>query len=106
MPNKKYKGFRWWPQTQARQKQPNRGSKRKQLSEVQLMAAAIDAVTQQGFSANQAADRHGIPSSTLKDSHSGGVIHGVNPGPRPYLTRKEESELASHLLSASAIGYG
>lgn len=79
MPNKKYKGFRRRPQTQARQKKPNRGSKRKQWSEEQ-MTAAMDAATQHGISANQAADRHGIPRSTLKDRLSGRVIHGVNPG--------------------------
>ena len=34
------------------------------------------------------------------------MIHGVNPGPKSYLTKNEESELSNHLLTASSIGYG
>ena len=105
MPNKKFKGSRRRIQTQSQPKQTNRSNKRKQWSEKQ-MADAINAVKQQGISANQAADCHGIPRSTLKDRLSGRVIHGVSPGPRPYLSKSEETELASHLLTASSIGYG
>lgn len=70
------------------------------------MVAAMDAVIKQGLSANRAADTHDVPRSTLKDRLSGCLIHGVNPGPKPYLTKDEESELADHLLKASSIGYG
>lgn len=42
----------------------------------------------------------------MKDRLSGRVIHGANPGPKPYLTKEEESQLASHLLQAADIGYG
>ncbi len=70
------------------------------------MTAAIDAVLKQRLSGNWAADIHGVPRSTLKDRLSGRVIHGTNPGPRPYLTKDEESELSDHLLTASSIGYG
>ena len=56
--------------------------------------------------ANKAADLHGVPHSTLKDRLSGRVVHGTNPGPKPYLTRDEEMELSTHLLQASSIGLG
>ena len=108
MPNKKWKGFR--RQTQCKENhqkrhQSNRSSKRKQWSEEQ-MAAALNAVLKDGLSGNRAADAHGVPRTTLKDRLSGRVLHGVNPGPQPYLTKNEETDLASHLLTASSIGYG
>ena len=106
MPNKKKKGFRrCCPCSDQNKRQPNRSSKRKLWSEDQ-MTAALNAVLKDGISGNNAADSHGIPRSTLKDRLSGRVIHGVKPGPRPYLTSNEEGELASHLLTASSIGYG
>lgn len=37
---------------------------------------------------------------------SGRVVHGTNPGPVPYLTKDEETDLAHHLLTAAEIGYG
>ncbi len=105
MPNKKRKGFRRCrPCNEESQTQPNRSKKRKLWSEEQ-MTAAIEAV-KRGESGNQAADLHNVPRSTLKDRLSGRVIHGINPGPRPYLTKDEEEELSSHLLTASSIGYG
>jgi len=69
------------------------------------MKAAIESV-KAGMSGNRAADSHGVPRSTLKDRLSGRVIHGVKPGPQPYLTADEESQLSSHLLMASKIGLG
>lgn len=47
-----------------------------------------------------------LTQSTLKDRLSGRVVHGTNPGPVPYLTMDEETELANHLLTAAEIGYG
>ena len=107
MPNKKTKGFRRCrlSENEDRHRQPNRSNKRKEWSE-QQMTAALDAVLKQGLSGNQAADVHGVPRSTLKDRLSGPVIHGINPGPKTYLTKSEESELTGHLLTASSIGYG
>ena len=105
MPNKKKKGFRRHrPGVQAQQKQPNRSSKRKEWTEEQMQAALDD--VKRGVSGNRAADSNGIPRSTLKDRLSGRVVHGTNPGPVPYLTKDEESDLASHLLTAAEIGYG
>lgn len=60
------------------------------------MPAAIEAV-ENGCSIHQAAKEHGVPKSTLKDTLSGRVVHGTNPGPRPYLN-KQEDELADYLI--------
>lgn len=51
-------------------------------------------------------DSHGVPASSLKDRLSGRVIHGTKPGPVPYLSSKEEEELAVYLVEASKLGYG
>ena len=59
-----------------------------------------------GLSQNQAADLHGVPRSILKDRLHGRVIHGTNPGPRPYLSSSEESELAAFLVDAAKTGCG
>lgn len=61
---------------------------------------------EQGLSANQATDAHGVPRSTLKDRLSGHIVHGINPGPRSYLTKDEENDLARHLLTAASICIG
>ena len=42
--------------------------------------------------------------STL-DCLSGRVVHGVKPGPTPYLTTKEEKELAEYLVLSAKVGY-
>ena len=49
---------------------------------------------------------YGVPKSTLKDRLSGRVLHGRNPGPRPYLDSSEENELADFLVSSAECGYG
>lgn len=106
MPNKKKKGFRRCrPGVQPTTKHPNRSGKPKLWSDDQ-MAAALEAVMKDGLSSNRAADTYGVPRSTLKDRISGRVVHGVNPGPKPYLTEDEERDLADHLLKAAEIGYG
>ena len=74
----------------------NRPSKRKQWTNQQMLAA-IEAV-ENGCGVNQAAKEHGVPKSTLKDRLSGRVVHGTNPGPRPYLNKQEEDELADYLV--------
>ena len=69
------------------------------------MLAAIEAV-ENGCGPNQAAKEHGVPKSTLKDRLSGRVVHGTNPGPRPYLNKEEENELADYLVQSTQMGYG
>ena len=104
MPNKKKKGIARHRTAVANKKPPNRPTVRKQWTEEQMLAD-IDSVMN-GLSGNRSADTHGVPRSTLKDRLSGRVVHGVKPGPIPYLSANEERELAYHLLQASAIGYG
>ncbi len=84
---------------------PVRPNKRKQWSE-DAMKAAIKAVQDGLTSINRAADEHGVPRTTLKDSLSGRVAQGTNPGPRPYLNKEEESELSMFLAEASKVGHG
>ena len=59
-----------------------------------------------GVSANCTAGANGIPQSTLKDPISGRVVRGTNPGPRPYLTKDEETDLAHHLFSQELDSQG
>ena len=46
-----------------------------------------------------AARDYGVPKMTLFDRVSGRMIHGVKPGPRPYLSPREEGTLG-HFLDA------
>ena len=48
----------------------------------------------------------GVPRSTLHDRVSGRVVHGVKPGPKPYLDNAEEKELGSYLKHCAKVGYG
>ena len=107
MPNKKKKGFkRQSPVAKdSRSSISPQPAIRKQWSEKQ-MADAISSVQKDHLSGNKAADLHGVPRSTLKDRLSGRVQHGVKPGPVPYLTKEEESELTSHLVHVANLGYG
>ena len=70
------------------------------------MTSPLNAVLENGVSANMAAAMHGVPPSTLKDILSGRVKHGDKPGPKPYLYSEEEEELVTHLLKVSSLGYG
>ena len=54
------------------------------------MRNAMEAASSGTVSANKAADMYGVPRSTLKDRLSGRIVHGVKPGPRPYLRESEE----------------
>ena len=85
-------------------KTKRRESKRKQWSE-DFMAAALQAVKDgQGLTA--AAKLHRVPRSTLYDRVTGHVTHGRKPGPAPYLTKAEETELSRFLVVTSKAGYG
>ena len=70
------------------------------------MRDAMEAASSRDISANKAADMYGVPRSTLKDRLSGRVVHGVKPGPRPYLRESEERELVDHLKELAEIGLG
>lgn len=79
--------------------------KRKLWSDHQ-MKAAMRAVEEGLSTINKAALDHDVPKTTLKDRLSGRVVHGVKPGPRPYLERSEETELASFIEHCASLGYG
>ena len=70
------------------------------------MLSAMESVQSGMVSANKAAEIHGVPRSTLKDRLSGRTVHGVKPGPRPYLQEAEEKELSDYLITAAKVGYG
>ena len=70
------------------------------------MIAAMEAVQKGSMSTKKAALLHGVPRSTLQDRLTGRVMHGRNPGPKPYLSPTEERALADHLVEAADVGYG
>ena len=70
------------------------------------MIAATEAVQKGSMSTKKAALLHGVPCYTLQDRLTGRVMHGRNPGPKPYLSSKVERALADHLVKAADVGYG
>ena len=44
--------------------------------------------------------QHGVPKTSLYNRIKGRVVHGVKPGPKPYLSAKEETELAEFAIEA------
>ena len=69
------------------------------------MTAALKAI-EDGSSVSRASRDFGVPRSTLHDRVSGRVVHGVKPGPKPYLDNAEEKELGSYLKHCAKVGYG
>ena len=39
-----------------------------------------------------------VPKTFLHDRIKGRVVHGVEPGPKPYLSAEEETELAEFAI--------
>lgn len=54
----------------------------------------------------RAATQYGVPRSTLQDHVLGKVVHGNNPGPKPYLVQAEENELSQFLVNVAQAGNG
>ena len=67
--------------------------------------AAIKAV-QEGMTVYRALQEYGVPQSTLYNRISGRVAHGINPGPKPDLSRHEEKELGKYLKHCAKVGVG
>ena len=78
--------------------------KRKQWSEESMLAAMM--AVRDGTPIYRAAKLHGVPRSTLHDRISGKVKHGTKPGPKPYLSNAEETELSNFLVDVAKAGYG
>lgn len=70
--------------------------KRKQWSS-DSMVLDMEAVKAGRLGVTEAARTYGIPCTTLKDRLRGKVVHGTNPGPRPFLDEEEKS-LTDHLV--------
>ncbi len=70
------------------------------------MVLAMEAVKAGRYGVDEAAQMYGLPSTTLKDCLRGRVVHGTNPGPRPFLTRDEEKCLTDHIVCTAQLGYG
>ena len=69
------------------------------------MVAAIDAI-KGGESVLCPAKQFGVPRQTLGDRVSGKVVHGMNPGPKSFLTSVEEKELSNFIVDVAKAGYG
>ena len=82
----------------------NPKKKRKMWSN-ESMINAMEAV-RSGMGVNRAALEYGVPKATLKDRIAGRVVHGIKPGPEPYLTAEEEDELATFLIEVCKMGHG
>lgn len=85
---------------------PSNRPKKFRMWSNESMEHAMEAVKSGKMGQNRAARVFGVPISTLKDRISGRVKHGTNPGPSPYLTPKEESELHDFLVKVASIGHG
>jgi len=70
------------------------------------MSGAFNAVTCGELKSSEAVVKFGVPRQTLRDRLTGRVIHGMKPGPKPYLTKQDEEILADHLILAARLGYG
>jgi len=65
----------------------------------------MDAVSKE-MSVKRASAEHGVPRSTLHNWKQGNVVHGINPGPKPYLDKAEEEELSEFIMTVGKIGFG
>ena len=68
------------------------------------MIKAMDAVSK-GSSTKGAAEKYGVPRTTLQDHVSEYVQHGKKPGPLPYLN-KEEEDLVKFVEVVADVGFG
>lgn len=83
---------------------PRRPTKRKQWTAESMLGAL--AAVKNGAPILRAAREHGVPRTSLQDRVLGKVVHGTKPGPKPYLTSSEESELSDFIVDVAKAGYG
>ena len=72
----------------------------------QLMVTAMKAVVEESSSVSKAAREYRVPRITLQDRIAGRVLHGSKPGPKTYLDKTEENELADFLETTTEVSYG
>ena len=70
------------------------------------MSGALIVVTSRELYPSEAVIRYGVPHQTLRDKLSGRIVHGTNPGPKPYLSKEEEELATEHLILSAKLGYG
>ena len=83
---------------------PTRSGPHKLWSDESLQKA-VAAVEKGEDSIRRAANKYGLPRSTLHDHVSGKVQYGAKPGRDPYLTAEEEEEVINFLLNCVHVGY-
>ena len=66
----------------------------------------MKAVVEGSSSINKAVMEYEIPRTTLQDRITGRVFHGTTSGPKLYLDKKKEKELAEFLQTTAEVGYG
>ena len=76
------------------------------MEQKESMEMAIQAVKDGQCKIKEAAREYDVPRTTLQDRLSGRVVHGIKPGPKLYLNKAEQSELAEFLEVTSSVGYG
>ena len=75
----------------------------KMWNDVNMMKAIT--LVEQGTSIRYAAEKCGVPKSTLHDRVSGKIRQSKKSGPDPYLMMKEKEKLASFPVKCAKIGY-
>jgi len=63
----------------------------------------MDAVKKGQLSVLRTAVQYDVQRTTLHDRISGRVVHGPNPGAKPYLNKAEEKELSEYIVT---VGIG
>ena len=71
----------------------------------EAMKKAYNSVMAGGESVRKAAEKYGVPKSTLQDRLSGRTAFGARSGPPRYLSDDEEEELVQFLMRSARIGY-
>ena len=69
------------------------------------VAEAILDVTDNGLSVRQAAQKWGVPKSTLSDRLKGQIAITDQMQPNQYLSRNQEAKLSSWILRQESVGY-
>ena len=76
-----------------------RSGQYKMWNDVNMVKAMT--LVEQGASIRCAAERCGVPRSTLHDKVTGKIQQGTKSGPDPYPTMEEEEELASFVVKCA-----
>ena len=68
------------------------------------MLGALKAAQEGTLAINHAATEYSFHKTTLKDQVAQRVMHGLNPGSKPYLSTEEEQDLAECSITSARIG--